>query len=68
MTLFGLAAVTAMLVCYALEKSSHRFRKGAWPFRLVDRFGLWWQRGVGESRRRRATGSKNHRPVGRLAS
>jgi len=52
LTLFGLIAVTAMLVCYALEKRSHwfilafavscamgsayGFLQGAWPFGLVE--------------------------------
>ena len=52
LTLFGLFAVTAMLVCYALEHRSHRFilafavacalgsiygfLQGAWPFGLVE--------------------------------
>jgi uncharacterized membrane protein len=51
-TLFGLFAVTAMLVCYALENRSHwyvlafagaclmgsayGFLQGAWPFGLVE--------------------------------
>ena len=52
LTLFGLVAVTAMLVFYALEKRSHwfilafagscvlastyGFLQGAWPFGLVE--------------------------------
>jgi hypothetical protein len=52
LTLFGLFAVTAMLVCYALESRSHwfvlafagaclmgsayGFLQGAWPFGLVE--------------------------------
>ena len=52
LTLFGLFAVTAMLVCYALEAKSHwfilcfaasclmgsiyGFLQGAWPFGLVE--------------------------------
>jgi len=52
LTLFGLFAVTAMLVCYALEKRSHwfvlgfalacvlgslyGFLQGAWPFGLIE--------------------------------
>jgi hypothetical protein len=52
LTLFGLAAVTTMLVTYALEKRSHwfilafsgscvlasiyGFLQGAWPFGLVE--------------------------------
>jgi hypothetical protein len=52
LTAFGLFAVTAMLVCYALEKrspwfvlafaascilaSSYGFLQGAWPFGIVE--------------------------------
>lgn len=52
LALFGLFAVTAMLVCYALEKrsrwfilafafacalgSAYGFLQGAWPFGLVE--------------------------------
>jgi len=52
LTLFGLFAVTAMLVCYALEKrspwfilafalscvmaSAYGFLQGAWPFGIVE--------------------------------
>ena len=52
LTLFGLFAVTAMLLCYALEDRSHwfvigfaaacalgsvyGFLQGAWPFGLVE--------------------------------
>ena len=55
LTLFGLFAVTAMLVCYALEDhhrsfilgfagacalgSAYGFLQGAWPFGLVE--GIW---------------------------
>ncbi|MGA3097659.1 MAG: hypothetical protein ABSF25_14485 [Bryobacteraceae bacterium] len=55
LTLFGLLAVTLMLVFYALEKRSHwfilafsgscvlasayGFMQGAWPFGLVE--GVW---------------------------
>jgi hypothetical protein len=55
LTMFGLFAVTAMLVCYALEDrhpgfilgfaaacalgSSYGFLQGAWPFGLVE--GVW---------------------------
>ncbi len=55
LTLFGLFAVTAMLVTYALEHRSHwyvlgfavacalgsvyGFLQGAWPFGLVE--GIW---------------------------
>lgn len=55
LTLFGLFAVTAMLVCYACEKrsswfvlgfavscalgSAYGFLQGAWPFGLVE--GVW---------------------------
>jgi hypothetical protein len=52
LTLFGLCAVTAMLVCYACERrsvwfilgfagscalgSAYGFLQGAWPFGLVE--------------------------------
>ncbi len=52
LTIFGLFAVTAMLVCYALEKRSpwfilafagacalgsvYGFQQGAWPFGIVE--------------------------------
>jgi hypothetical protein len=52
LTLFGLFAVTAMLVCYALERrhhifllgfagacvlgSAYGFLQGAWPFGLLE--------------------------------
>jgi hypothetical protein len=55
LTIFGLVAVSAMLVCYALEARSHwfvlafagscalgsayGFIQGAWPFGLVE--GIW---------------------------
>jgi hypothetical protein len=55
LTLFGLFAVTAMLVCYALEHRNHwfvlafsascvlgsayGFLQGAWPFGLVE--AIW---------------------------
>jgi hypothetical protein len=55
LTVFGLFAVTAMLVCYALEDHSHwfilafaaacafgplyGFLQGAWPFGLVE--AIW---------------------------
>ena len=55
LTLFGLFAVSAMLVCYALEDRSHwsifafavsctlgsiyGFGQGAWPFGLVE--AIW---------------------------
>jgi hypothetical protein len=54
LTLFGLLAVTAMVICYALEKRSpwfilafamacilasvYGFRQGAWPFGVVEAF------------------------------
>ena len=56
LTLFGLFAVTAMLVCYAVEKRSrwfilacagacvlgsiYGFLQGAWPFGLVE--AIWF--------------------------
>ena len=55
LTLFGLVAVSAMLVCYALERrsswfilsfagscalgSAYGFLQGAWPFGLVE--AIW---------------------------
>jgi hypothetical protein len=52
LTIFGLVAVTAMMVCYALEKRSrwyilafafscvlgsvYGFLQGAWPFGIVE--------------------------------
>jgi hypothetical protein len=55
LTLFGLVAVTAMVVCYALEDRSrwfvlgfagacalasvYGFRQGAWPFGVVE--AIW---------------------------
>jgi hypothetical protein len=55
LTIFGLFAVTAMLVCYAMEERSHwfvllfavscalgstyGFLQGAWPFGLVE--AIW---------------------------
>jgi hypothetical protein len=55
LTLFGLFAVSAMLICYALESRSHwyvllfaascglgsayGFLQGAWPFGLVE--AIW---------------------------
>jgi hypothetical protein len=55
LTLFGLAAVTAMLICYALEDRSawfvlafagacalgsiYGFLQGAWPFGVVE--AIW---------------------------
>jgi hypothetical protein len=55
LTVFGLFAVTAMLVCYAMEDRSqwfvlafagscalgsvYGFLQGAWPFGLVE--GIW---------------------------
>lgn len=55
LSVFGLAAVSAMLVCYALESRSHWFTlafagacalgsvygflQGAWPFGLVE--AIW---------------------------
>jgi hypothetical protein len=55
LTIFGLVAVSVMLICYALEDRSHwfvlafagscalgsayGFIQGAWPFGLVE--GIW---------------------------
>jgi len=56
LTIFGLFAVTAMLVCYAFEKrspwfilgfagacalgSAYAFLQGAWPFGIVE--AIWF--------------------------
>ena len=69
LTLFGLFAVTAMLVCYALEArsawwtlafaagclmgSAYGFLQGAWPFGLVE---LAWS-GIALHKWRGLTGS-----------
>jgi hypothetical protein len=61
LNLFGLLAVTAMLICYALEARSHwfilafagscalgsiyGFLQGAWPFGLVE--AIWSMVAVG---------------------
>jgi hypothetical protein len=71
LTAFGLFAVTAMLVCYALENRSHwyvfafgiscwlgsvyGFLQGAWPFGLVE--GIW---GIVAFRRWWLTRSSSH--------
>jgi hypothetical protein len=68
LSLFGLGAVTAMLVCYALEDRSpwfvlafaaacalasvYGFLQGAWPFGLVE--AIWAGVAVWRWRRRRA--------------
>jgi len=55
LSMFGLVAVTAMMICYALERRTHwyvlgfagscalasayGFLQGAWPFGLVE--GVW---------------------------
>ncbi len=69
LTFFGLFAVTAMLVCYALEArspwfilafaascalgSAYGFLQGAWPFGLVE--GVWAVVAVYRWRSRRRT-------------
>ena len=66
LTLFGLAAVTAMLVTYSLEARSHWFTlafavacslgsaygflQGAWPFGLVE--AVWALVALGKWQRR----------------
>ena len=66
LTLFGLFAVTAMLVCYALESrspwfilgfaaacamgSAYGLLQGAWPFGLVE--GVWTVVALARWRRR----------------
>jgi hypothetical protein len=68
LSLFGLAAVTAMLVCYALEArdagwvlgfaaacaaaSAYGFLQGAWPFGLVE--AIWTVVALRRWRARRA--------------
>jgi hypothetical protein len=65
LSLFGLFAVTAMLVCYALEDRDHffilafavacalgsayGFLQGAWPFGLVEASGPLSRCGAGAS-------------------
>lgn len=72
LTLFGLAAVTAMLVCYALEDRSpwyilafaaccalasvYGFLQGAWPFGVVE--AIW--SGVAVRRWRSRTAHEPH--------
>jgi hypothetical protein len=69
LTAFGLFAVTAMLVCYALEArsswitllfagactlgSAYGFLQGAWPFGLVE--AVWAVVAFGKWRRLRRT-------------
>lgn len=71
LSLFGLAAVTAMLVFYALESRSHwwilafagacllgsvyGFLQGAWPFGLVE--AIWSAVAVYRWRRTRGVGA-----------
>jgi hypothetical protein len=68
LTAFGLFAVSAMLIAYALEARSHRyilafaaacllgsaygFLQGAWPFGVVE--GIWAVVAVMRWRRRRS--------------
>jgi hypothetical protein len=70
LSLFGLAAVTSMLVCYALEDRSpwfilgfagscaagsvYGFLQGAWPFGLVE--AIWAVVAVHRWRQRATTG------------
>ncbi|HSZ51709.1 MAG TPA: hypothetical protein VK801_09085 [Caulobacteraceae bacterium] len=69
LTAFGLFAVTAMLVCYALERrsswwvlgfaascwlgSAYGFLQGAWPFGLVE--AIWGVVALVRWRRARAS-------------
>jgi hypothetical protein len=71
LTIFGLVAVTAMLVCYALEArspwyilafagacglgSAYGFMQGAWPFGVVE--AIW---AVVAARRWRLTMKSSH--------
>lgn len=68
LTAFGLFAVTAMLVCYAMERrspwwvlgfaaacwlgSAYGFLQGAWPFGIVE--AIWGVVALGRWRRLRA--------------
>lgn len=70
LTLFGLAAVSAMLLFYALEERSHwfvlafalacaagsayGFLQGAWPFGLVE--GVWTLIALARWHKRRSAG------------
>ncbi len=74
LTLFGLFAVTAMLVCYAFEArspwfilafavactlgSAYGFLQGAWPFGLVE--AIWAL--VAARRWHRSLALRQHRP------
>ena len=74
LSMFGLFAVTAMMVCYALEKRSpwfilafsaacalgsvYGFLQGAWPFGIVE--AVWALVAVGRWR----TASHPSRPAG----
>jgi hypothetical protein len=69
LTTFGLVAVTAMLICYALESRSrwwilgfagacalgsiYGFLQGAWPFGLVE--AIWALVALGRWRARRGS-------------
>lgn len=75
LSMFGLFAVTAMMVCYALEKRSpwfilafsaacalgsvYGFLQGAWPFGIVE--AVWAMVAIGRWR----TASNPSRPAGR---
>jgi hypothetical protein len=70
LTLFGLFAVSAMLVCYACEQRSHwfilafaascalgsayGFLQGAWPFGLVE--AIWSSVALNRWRKTRSAG------------
>lgn len=74
LSMFGLFAVTAMMVCYALERRSpwfvlgfsvacalgsvYGFLQGAWPFGIVE--AVWAMVAVGRWR----TASRPNRPAG----
>ena len=65
LTVFGLFAVTAMLVFYALEDRSHWFvlafavAQGAWPFGLVE--AVWAFIALWRWRKRQSVGQ--HTPT-----
>src|SRR5271170_6139191 len=77
LTAFGLLAVVAILVCYALEDrspcfisafacscslgSAYGFLQGAWPFGLSNKYGRWLLCGVGMSIGHELTDSTDYR-------
>jgi hypothetical protein len=82
LTIFGLVAVTAMLVCYAFESRSdwfvlgfalacglgsvYGFLQGAWPFGLVE--AIWALVALRRWHRRRVASTTTPRSTEALAS